>query len=83
MYASTLLDSIEQNIYQIKTPNFGDTDCGSERIVNAVRNITIEAFKYALQESDLTNPDKRIFIGDDLLKIAVERIVKDLTELSK
>lgn len=75
-------DFIEDNIYQIKSPNFGDTDCGSERIVNAVVNITLEAFRLSLEKSDLIQESKRYFCGDDLLKRAIDEISKQLTPLA-
>jgi hypothetical protein len=69
---------ISENLYQIEHPKFGDTDCGSERIINAVVNITKEAFELAIATTGIKNEELRYFCGEDLLSRAINDINTNL-----
>jgi len=73
-----LLRSIGKNVYYVSNPSFGDTDCGSERIVNAVVNIALDAFNLALEKTKLSDEDKRLFLGEDLISEAITKLNEKL-----
>ena len=73
-----LMDLIKENIYQVSNPLPNDTDCGSERIVNAIVNITLASFNFAVKDTGLNLIEKRYFCGEDLLRNAINKINKEL-----
>lgn len=73
-----LLQSVEKNVYYVTNPGFGDIDCGSERVVNAVVNIALDAFNLALERTKLSNEDKRFFVGEDLVNRAITELNEEL-----